>query len=291
MTSSPEQNLLPETLEPDMSEQFLSLLSVPRLQPYVQTFQPSSEQEKLGAYLWGQAISASLHPFLGIFEVVLRNAVHKSLSIQCSNGEYTSYEWYDKAAKNSILLKGKSQEKIRGFLYEGEPSIRKATQPSPDVVVSRLSFGFWPNVLEELNNRYAPQTFCDVFSNYKHSTKPHWSKENNRADVIVKLKKLQDLRNRICHFEPIWKHHWLGVSGTHWSRAVQRLRALHEELLEVLTWCSPSAAIFYTKSFGYDWFTEICTTAAVFSFMNNHAEAAHLVKFKKKEDLKKFGEE
>lgn len=43
-----------------------------------------------------------------------------------------------KAAKNSILLKGSLRKKVR--LPIGEPSIRKATQPSPDVVVSGIVF-------------------------------------------------------------------------------------------------------------------------------------------------------
>lgn len=257
----------------------LELLSTPRLQPYVQAFKPSSDQEQLGAYLWGQAVSASLYPFLGIVEVVLRNAIHQSLSRQCSKGASVSYPWYDRAENGSIALKGKSKVKVEELLFEGTPPIRKAVQPTPDLVVSRLSFGFWPNVLEELNQRYAPQTFVDVFPNHPHSTKQHWSHPDNKTPVILKLKRLQDLRNRICHFEAVWKHHWLGASGAHWSQAVEKLRQLHGELVEVLDWCSPVARQTYKESFGHNWFGRLCTTGAVTAFMNDESACARLAAF------------
>lgn len=279
MTSTQEQKTSSAITEPDQASKMLELLSVPRLQPYVQAFKPNTNEGQLGAYLWGQAVSASLYPFLGIAEVIIRNAIHQSLSKQCSKGNNVSYPWYDRAADGSILLKGKSQAKVEELLFEGTPPIRKATQPSPDLVVSRLSFGFWPNVMEELNQRYAPQTFLEVFSHHPHSTKQHWSFPKNKEVVILRLKRLQDLRNRVCHFEAIWKHHWLGASGPHWSHAVKKLRDLHAEMLELVGWCSPVAVTAYKDSFGHNWFSRLCTTGAVAAFMADERQCARLEPF------------
>lgn len=254
----------------------LALLAAPRLEPYKTTFKPTTDQEHLGAYLWGQAISASFHPFLGLAEVVIRNAIHRSLSLQCSKQSSESYPWYDRVADGSIVLRGKSLVKVNDYLYGGIPPLRKVTQPSPDLVVSRLSFGFWPNVMEELGNRHAYKTFSDVFGAHPNSKNKYWSFDANRSAVVLKLKRLQDLRNRICHFEAIWKHHWLGVSGTHWSGAVKGLRDLHHEMLELLGWCSPDAVNFYTDSFGWNWFNTLCTTNAVKGFMSNESQCARL---------------
>lgn len=279
MTSTQEQVSSTTVTEPSPTAQMLELLSTPRLQPYVQAFKPASDQGQLGAYLWGQAVSASLHPFLGFAEVVIRNAIHQSLSMQCSKDSSTSYPWYDRAANGSIILKGKSQTKVENLLFEGTPPIRKAIQPTPDLVVSRLSFGFWPNVMEELNQRYAPQTFNDVFSHHPHSARRHWSFDKNKEVVVLKLKRLQDLRNRVCHFEAVWKHHWLGADGTHWSRAVKKLRELHTEMQELVGWCSPLAITTYKSSFGHNWFSRLCTTGAVAAFMTNESEWARFPEF------------
>lgn len=257
---------------------FLTMLSSSRLEPYRHTFKPSNDEELLGAYQWGQAVSTSLHPLLGLLEVILRNAIHRSLSIQCSDKASKSFPWYDKTAHNhGVSLKGKSLAKVDALLKDGE--LRKLIQPTPDQVVSRLSFGFWPNVMDELNKRYAPKTFTDVFCSHPHSKPQHWSKDSNKEQIVLRLKKLQDLRNRVCHFEAIWKPHWLGVSGANWSHSVKGIRDLHDSLVELLSWCSPTAVIHYKASFGWKWFNRLCTTNAVRSFIADHSNSALLAEF------------
>jgi hypothetical protein len=103
--------------------EILGLLGSPRLSPYKQNFKPKTDEELLGAYQWAQAVSASLHPLLGLVEVVLRNAIHESLSLQCSAKASNSFPWYDRAEKRSIVLRGKSLAKIEDLLCEGKPQL------------------------------------------------------------------------------------------------------------------------------------------------------------------------
>ena len=259
--------------------EILGLLGSPRLSPYKQNFKPKTDEELLGAYQWAQAVSASLHPLLGLVEVVLRNAIHESLSLQCSAKASNSFPWYDRAENRSIVLRGKSLAKIEDLLCEGTPQLRKQIQPTPDLVVSRLSFGFWPNVLEELGNRHAPRTFTDVFPFYPHSKPTHWSYEPNKNKVVMRLKRFQDLRNRVCHFEVVWKPHWVGAQGTHWSHGVQGLKSFHDAIVELLEWCSQDAAQHYRGSFGCNWFSQLCTTNAVMAFMQHGEQQAFLKTF------------
>lgn len=266
------------TIKPSAAS-VLALLADPRLVPYKDAFKPANDDELLGAYQWGQAVSASLHPLLGLAEVVLRNAIHLSLSLQCSTQKSTSFPWYDRALASHVQLKGKSLAKIEELLCEGNPPIRKHAQPTPDLVVSRLSFGFWPNVMEELNGRHAPRTFSDVFNHHPHSKPRHWSIETNKQQIVLRLKRLQDLRNRICHFEAIWKPHWVGAQGTHWSHGVKGLRGLHDDLVVLLAWCAPDAVQHYQSTFGWNWFNRLCTTDAVLAFMTNPSQCALLPPF------------
>ena len=248
------------------STDILDLLSQPRLEPYRRIFKFKTESELLGVYHWAQAVSANFHPLLGLLEVVLRNAIHTSLSKQCTRQAYESFAWYDRDQPTHIALKGKSLAKVEALLCQGNPPIRKLLQPSPDVVVSRLSLGFWPNVLEELNHRYAPRTFTDVFPFHPHSKPRHWSIEANKQDIMRRLKKLQDLRNRISHFEAIWKPYWLGVQASHWSQCVIGLQNLHHLMVELLGWCSQDARNHYRDSIGYANFNKLCATQAVLDF-------------------------
>ena len=193
----------------------LALLSDPRTAPYRDRFKPATYAELLGVYMWSQALSASFHPFVGFAEVVLRNAIHQTLSEQCSGDSSLSYAWYDRAAHGALPLRGKSLERVEEQLCEGRPAVRKVVQPSPDAMIASLSFGFWPNVMEGLSHRYAPHTFTKVFTYHPNSKPQHWSKDANKTLVVLRLKRLQDLRNRISHFEPIWKLHWLNIQAPH----------------------------------------------------------------------------
>jgi hypothetical protein len=254
--------------------QSLALLAKPRTDAYRDQFKPANELEQLGAHMWGQAVSASLHPLVGICEVVLRNAIHQALSEECSGGTSSSFAWYDRANPKAVPIHGKSLEKVEQILCQGSPPIRKAVQPSPDKVVSELTFGFWPNVMEGLSQRFAPKTFSNVFAYHPHSKLQHWSHLPNKEPVILRLKRLQDLRNRVCHFEPVWKPHWLGVSASNWGHSVAGLRNLNAEILELLGWCSLDAVLAYKSSFGWNWFNRICTTHAVRAFMSDHQTCA-----------------
>lgn len=259
-----------------LESQALALLSAPRVAPYMAFFKPGSDAEHLGCYLWGQAVSASLHPFLGLAEVVLRNAIHTALSKKCSSGSSESFPWYDRAVPGSIPLHGKSLERIEDQLCQGKPPIRKSVQPTPDALISSLTFGFWPNVMESLSSRHGPSVFTEVLAHHPHSKPKHWSILSNKADVVLRMKRLQDVRNRVCHFEPVWKPHWLGVTASNWSHAVVGLRGLHKELEVLVGWCSPEAVSAYRNSFGWNWFNRLCTTAAVKSFMAGIPDAGYL---------------
>ncbi|OWQ83150.1 hypothetical protein CDN99_27055 [Roseateles aquatilis] len=258
----------------------LSSLSTARLAPYGAMFKPASDDAHLGSYLWAQALGASVHPFVGLVEVVLRNAIHRSLSLQSSGRGQETFPWYDRARTGGLALRGKSLERVEMLLSEGQPPVRKQPQPSPDAVVAALSFGFWPNLLEGLSNRWAPRTFTDVFAHHPHSRPQHWSHESNRRELVLRLKRLQQLRNRVCHFEPIWKPHWVTPGGApvkHWSHTVAALRAFHADMYDLLAWCSPDAAASYRASFAWNWFNRLCTTHAVRAFMTKHATSAHLM--------------
>lgn len=254
------------------NDSLADILSAPRLAAYHEFFKPASSPQLLGYYLWAQALSAAVHPLIGILEVVLRNAIHQSLSLQCSKEACRSYTWYDKATAGALSLRGKSLDKVNEFLFTTDRNgnaLRNEPQPTPDKVVSELSFGFWPNIMESLNERYAAKTFLQVFSLHPHSKLRHWSFQENREPLVLRLKRLQSMRNRVCHFEAMWKLHWLDHEGKNYSHSLQGLRKLHQESIELLSWISPDAVALYKDSFAWDWFNKLCTNKAIRAFADN----------------------
>lgn len=265
---------------PDINKT-LRVLAAPRLDSYRKFFGCQTDTETLGAYLWGQAITSALQPLLGLYEVILRNAIHREASLLCSGGTSESHPWYDYHLPGTLPTKGKSREKIDELLFEGPVNARlyRSPQLPPDQVVASLSFGFWPNFLEGLNLRQRPKLFTSIFVHHPHTSPRHWGLGTNAETLILQLKKIQELRNNVSHYEPVWKPHRLYGIETHWSHAVSSLRKRHDEILEVLSHCSPDAVLLHRSTYGWRVFNRLCTTHAVQHFKRDPFTAGELLPF------------
>jgi hypothetical protein len=259
----------------------VGVFGAPRIDPYRSFFKCASHEETLGAYLWGQAIAGAFQPLLGLYEVVLRNAVHSAASSFSSKTSSTSHPWYDYHRDDALPVNGLSRVKVEEVLYSGRTGQRiyRNPQPPPDQVVATLSFGFWPMFLEGLTKRERPRILTDVFAHHPHTSLKHWSIQANVTNAISRLKKIQELRNRVAHYEPIWKPHRLKNTETSWWHSVASIRDVHDEILQVLAWCSPDAVDLYKGSFGWRVFNRTCTTSAVMAFMTNPFTAGALEPF------------
>lgn len=245
----------------------LATLGQPRLGPYRDFFQCTTDEQLLGAYFWGQAVSSAFQPTLGMYEVVLRNAIHKAASNRSSRNTSTSHPWYDKTRQDALVRSGKTWTKIEEILTYGIPPLRHEPQPSPDKVVASLSFGFWPVFLDGLSKPDQARILTDAFPMHPHSTPRHWGIQSNVTLLIDTLKGIQALRNAVSHYEPIWKRHRLKNTEKHWSNSVVSLRDKHDLILDVMAWCCPDAADAVRYSYASRTFKSICSTDAVKAFM------------------------
>lgn len=250
---------------------FFAQMSEPRMRAYRVGFRTKSDAELLGVYLWAQATSAAFQPFISLTEVTLRNAIHVSLSLQTSGHQSDSYPWYDQHAPGGLVLTNpsKTASSVDELLLTAT-GLRRNPQPTPDKVVSELSFGVWSDVLaSQLPRLHQARTFTDVFSNYPNSKPAHWSHGPNRVLIVDRVKKLQKLRNRVSHFEPVWSRSTFqgAQAGPHWSQAVRALRVCKGELEELLQWISLPSWEIYRDSFAAQWLNRLITTDAVKSFM------------------------
>lgn len=251
---------------------FLNTIGKPRLDSYRLYFKCGTDNEVVGAYLWGQAVAAAFTPLVSTFEIVLRNAIHREASLFASRQANTSHPWYDFTRADAFRMVGKSREKITAQLYDAPASpnpLRKAMQPAPDQVVASLSFGFWPAFLEGLTKREQPRMLTDIFAHHPHSKPKHWGVQGNVDAVIGALKSVRDLRNHVSHYEPIWKPHRLTGKELHWSHSVLSLKNTHSGILEMMKWCCPSTPLVYAASYGSRYFHRLCNTNAVKVFMND----------------------
>ena len=264
-----KQNLQEENATPQQPEvdKIITSLGGPRLAPYRSFFGCATDEQVLGAYFWGQAIGGAFLPTLGMYEVTLRNAIHRAASRYSSKGASESHPWYDTTRTDALRIRGKTHDKVAELLYSGQPPLRRVSQPAPDVVVASLSFGFWPSVLAGLSKPEQTRIMTDAVPGHPKSHPRHWGVQSNVDALIDKLKGIQDLRNAVAHHEPIWKPHRLTGTEKNWSYSVASLRNKHKDILEVMAWCCPPSAAAVEQSYATRMLKSICSTNAVRRFM------------------------
>lgn len=257
-------------------QEFLETLSAPRTGVYKRIFRTQTPEETGGAVLWGQAMSMVLQSLMSVFEVALRNRIHVSLSRQGTEKTVLadSFAWYDHQL-GMHKLEGETFAKVETIL-SNDQKVRLKAQPSPDRVIARLSFGVWPNILDQQLPTPVIQarTFEDVF-HYHPKAKNHWKHGENRKAAVERLKDVRTWRNRIAHCKPIWSEGWYRNSPSqHWTEVLDRAKSRRAGMLEVLGWICPRTLDVYKQSFSGRLFDELATEHAVMAHMLQPLEPA-----------------
>jgi hypothetical protein len=182
-------------MQPLNSALFERMVSKPRLQSYRGYFHVRTTEEAVGLYMWNCELSAQFWSLLALFEVVLRNGIHHAFS-QALGGVDT-FHWYD---GRHLALKQKTLDSVAKIRFEGGAGL------SPDEIVSRTTFGFWPAALKAVPNSKAHIIFPQIFSDHPFSARAAaWSANQDRARQLQSLYDINVFRNRLAHHEPVWK--------------------------------------------------------------------------------------
>lgn len=261
-------------------------ISAPRLSSYKVMFSPANDYEIYGIYCWNEAISAALFRLISITEVVMRNRFHRVISnhmCQSSTiGSPDSNNWYENAQLN---LSSKSQGKIKSelMIYSRGNWIPKSRAPSPNDVISKMTFGFWPALLD------ATLPWGDllphILPGHRHShVQNFWRKQSRQDFLYARLTLTNNMRNRIAHFEPIWKlgdlleerrhRHNRAPLITHPKpqtpqEAINRLKLIHDRIVELLGWLSPDRKHDYEISYVRDHILWLCSINGIEAYKRN----------------------
>lgn len=159
-------------------------LSPERMQPYVDAAD-GDDVRALRLYEWNIAISGALFESLGTLEVLLRNALHAALT-RHHEASGLPGEWYDDPEGVFTERAREDIDTARRRLLDRGRSV------SPGRLVAELTFGFWRFLLAKT---------------YEHSLWTHalatTFSGQPRRDAHARLARLNDLRNRIAHHEPV----------------------------------------------------------------------------------------
>ena len=199
------------------------LISSVRLARYRQAT-ANDKRKTLKLYRANVRLSGALLAVLSMFEVVLRNKIdnHYKMQYPLAPG--------DKGWLLHATLPG-------GFLTQNgcHNSIIKVTKAytelgihySHDRLVATLSFGFWKYLFKGNQYKAGGNTLLHIFPNIP----PH----TTQAHVFGKLDKINDLRNRVAHHEPV-------CFGANNVISTTYARAQFQQIIDILQWMGINGA-------------------------------------------------
>ncbi len=268
-------------------------ISLPRLSSYQYFFKPNKPAELYGYYCWNEAISAAFFRLIGIVEVTLRNKLHRALSTHCYNpqskGNKLSNDWF-----NFLDLNTHSEKKILSVTHKrrGNNWHPKLPAVSHDDVISRMTYGFWPKVFDIQKDRQGNllpwgTIIPTIIPHHRQKSAGYWKKIKHQDGLYARLELVGSLRNRIAHFEPIWKQgelfeetrirqnktpKLLAAAPTNDIEARERLILLHQRTQELLGWLSKTRLKSYQQSYTYHQLSWLLSKDGMETYIRQHSQ-------------------
>jgi hypothetical protein len=229
-------------------------ISPPRANRYLQSaIDPSTglpdPAAALALYEYNSALSAATWATIADVEVVLRNAVadaiaghHSTIRANPTHRWYddppwfTTGKWFTTETAKSIRL---AMKRVK------DPGPGAGARPGEGRVLAELTLGFWRYLLVP---RYEHSLWNPAIRS-RFPALGHLSGSDSRKTVHDRVEKLNYLRNRVAHHEPIYEP--FAIPG-HATPVEATLIVV--DAIELISWSNPTAAA---------WITARSTVAAV----------------------------
>jgi hypothetical protein len=195
---------------------FHTAISTPRFQRYLEAC--GNRERAILLYRANIALSQQLYAVLGVFEIILRNTIDRYMVSKQSD------LWLENAVENAGYFDiNVGCEDIYHSVQEAIHKLGK--QYTHDRLITKLTFGFWTYLFAPKEFSAAGSSLLGIFPNRPFGI--------NQKIVFQNLIKINELRNRIAHHEPICFEKDLITT----SRTERRYRLV----LELLEWlgCDP----------------------------------------------------
>jgi hypothetical protein len=200
------------------NSQLHTAISQPRFNRYL-TACKFNHDRALELYKANLLLSEKMYVINGMFEVVLRNSIDRHFIPL--KGDF----WLEDAVQPEGYLD--NDDCHDSFHAVQEAILKLGLTYTHDRLIAKLTFGFWTYQFAEKEYAAAGSTLLGIFPNRPSGT---------RQKIVFKnLFKINDLRNRIAHYEPICFDKQKQVIST---GPVQRRYELVKEMLYWLG-CDP----------------------------------------------------
>lgn len=205
------------------NSQLHTAISSARVLRYL-NFCGNNKRRALKLYRANLMLAQKLYAVIGQFEVVLRNSIDRHY--RQKYGE----DWMSDAVQPGGFLNSPGCEDSFHSVQEGIYSLKE--KYSPDSIVARLSFGFWTYQFSPKIFSAGGNTLLSIFPNRPFGI--------NQKRIFQDLFKINEIRNRIAHYEPLCFDANTGLISTAFPAKRYYL------LIELLIWlgCDPKKILY-----------------------------------------------
>lgn len=270
--------------------------------------QPS---QVIAAYHWNKALSGAMLPAFQCLEVTLRNAINsailshppkgsKGLSTPnnnwitdlpryIGNSKIKPIERYKRATLtkhrqdihgylldqygNKILARKVKEENL---VQQAKELISKeGKKPTPDRIISGLTFGFWVHLLTSIYED--THGYRLLWPNLTPIVFPNAPIGYERSTIHEAFVRIKTLRNRLSHHEAIWKFHYddpytgkpnykTPIYGAHAS--CNLLRKHYDDILDMIGWINSDRKNTFLKYSANLCFYALCSVNGLNSYID-----------------------
>jgi len=169
------------------NSQFHTAISLTRFVRYLSACE-NNKRQALRLYRANITLSQKMYAVIGIFEIILRNSIDRHFIIGKGNN------WLADAVQPGGYLDiaigcEDAYHTIQEAIY------KLGVDYTHDRLIAKLPFGFWTHQFAAKEYAAAGSSLLNIFPNRPFGT--------NQKKVFKTLIKINDIRNRIAHYEPI----------------------------------------------------------------------------------------
>jgi hypothetical protein len=213
------------------AEELTRCISKKRLEPYKASWHPSqAETGAIISYDWLQYLSSMLFIPLHYFEIALRNKVYFALKdcYELKSKFMTlpgaAEKWYEWMPTNTKIKKH-----IYDAIKDAEREVKRRAI-CPDDIIARLYFSDWVRILDEHPDSNDPLHFWSM----AHKDIFPGVSGKSRKSIVAELRQINTARNRLFHYEPLWKSNKMGNATLGANMLCERYR----QIMTAILWLS-----------------------------------------------------
>jgi len=174
-------------------KEFEHIISDKRMSKYVQAC-GGNTRRAMTLYRYNVELSQMMFAIIAYFEVALRNSIDRQLITNLGS------EWL----RDSVMANGVFTHpvlfKTRDIIYHAYNKLLRDGAYSHTKLLAEMEFGIWKYMFSPVQYRQTGRNLLDIFPRRPRSSA---AVQYNHSYVFNELDKINTLRNRIAHHEPI----------------------------------------------------------------------------------------